>query len=387
MRRSWRRSPRTTKAQPQKSTKCTTSSWYTVIFVPFVVASCSSCSSWFSCALCSSCSLWFPDHVHRGPEIRRLQRRGRHADPAGRRSRDADAARRPGRRRGRVGDGRHHRRAARARQAGVAEPRPPRAGHAADRRRADLDGAAVDGDSRTGRRRDQLHRQPVRHHHQRSPRRRPHHRGPAVPRPGRARARQDRRHRRLSGRLLPARGHHARARRQRHHRRRDGGGAGRRVLRDLLRRRRRLHGRSAGRAGGAPHRHAVVRRDAGARRIGRQGPECAGGRIRQAGRDRHLRARHQLAASRRPTRRSTAPSSAATRRGRRAPSSAWPASATCSCWKPTWRDGPTVFTRAAGDLPKLDAGSGTDSRCTSCSHFSTSTPSPASRCIKAATDG
>ena len=69
-------------------------------------------------------------------------------------------------------------------------------------------------------------------------------------------------------------------------------------LRDLLGRRRRLHGGSACRAGGAPHRHAVVRRDAGARRIRRQGLECAGGRIREAGRNRHLRTRHQLVASR-----------------------------------------------------------------------------------------
>ena len=42
---------------------------------------------------------------------------------------------------------------------------------------------------RTGRRRDQLYRQPVRDHHQRSPRRRADHRGAAVPRPGRTRAR------------------------------------------------------------------------------------------------------------------------------------------------------------------------------------------------------
>ena len=75
---------------------------------------------------------------------------------------------------------------------------------------------------------DQLHRQPVGHHHQRSPRRRAHHRGASVPRPGRARARQDRRHRRLSGRVVPPRGDDARPRRQRHDRGRDGGRARRR---------------------------------------------------------------------------------------------------------------------------------------------------------------
>ena len=92
---------------------------------------------------------------------------------------------------------------------------------------------------------DQLHRQPVGHHHQRSPRRRAHHRGAAVPRAGRAGARQDRRHRRLPGRVVPARGDDARPRRQRHDRGRDGGGARRGILRNLLGRRRRLHRRSA----------------------------------------------------------------------------------------------------------------------------------------------
>ena len=73
-------------------------------------------------------------HVHRRPEVRRQQRRGRRAHSSGRRARDANEGAGPRRRRGRVGDGRHDRRAARAGQAGVAEPRPPRARHAADRR-------------------------------------------------------------------------------------------------------------------------------------------------------------------------------------------------------------------------------------------------------------
>ena len=91
--------------------------------------------------------------------------------------------------------------------------------------RAHLDGAALDGHPRAGRRRHQLHRQPVRHHHQRSPRRRAHHRGAAVPRPGRARARQDRR-RSPAIRACPTDGSDdARPRRQRYDRRRDGGGA------------------------------------------------------------------------------------------------------------------------------------------------------------------
>ena len=145
------------------------------------------------------------------PEVRRQQRRRRPEAPARRRARDAHPRAGPRRRRGRLGDGRHHRRSARHGEAGLRQPRSPRARHAALRRRAHLDGAALDGDPRAGRRRHQLHRQPVRHHHQRPPRRRAHHRGAPVPRAGRARARQDRRHRRLPGRLLQEGGHDARA--------------------------------------------------------------------------------------------------------------------------------------------------------------------------------
>ena len=131
-----------------------------------------------------------------------------------------------------------------------AEPRSPRARHAADRGRAHLDGAAVDRHPRIGWRRHQLYRQPVRHHHQRSPCRRAHHRSAAVSRPGRARARQDRRRRGLPGRVVPPRGDDARPRRQRYDRCRDGGCARCGVLRNLLGRRWRLLRRSARRTGG-----------------------------------------------------------------------------------------------------------------------------------------
>ena len=73
------------------------------------------------------------------------------------------------------------------------------------------------------------------------------------------------------------------------------------------------------------HRHAVVRGNAGARRVGREGPERAGGRIRERERDRDLRARDQRRRCPAPIRRPTARWSAAIRRGCRAPSSASPA--------------------------------------------------------------
>ena len=62
-----------------------------------------------------------------------------------------------------------------------------------------------------------------------------------------------------------------------------------------------------------PDRHALVRRDAGAGRSGRQGAERAGGRVREGERDRHLRARDGVAAARRRSVR---------RRHRRPPASA-----------------------------------------------------------------
>ena len=78
------------------------------------------------------------------------------------------------------------------------------------------------------------------------------------------------------------------------------------------------------------HRHAVVRGDAGARRVGRQGAQRAGGRVREGTRHRDLRARHQLAAARRRSRPPTARSSGVIRRGSRARSSASPANGMCS---------------------------------------------------------
>ena len=63
----------------------------------------------------------------------------------------------PGLRR-RLGDGRHDRRAARRSRRRSPSPAPARARHAAHRGRADLDGAALDGDHRPGPRRDLVHR-------------------------------------------------------------------------------------------------------------------------------------------------------------------------------------------------------------------------------------
>ena len=92
---------------------------------------------------------------------------------------------RPRGRRGRVGDGRHHRRADRPRPAGHPAARRPRARHAAHRRRADLDGAAGHGDRQPRPRGPVLHRQPGRRHHRLRPRQGPHHRRHAGPDPRR----------------------------------------------------------------------------------------------------------------------------------------------------------------------------------------------------------
>ena len=62
-----------------------------------------------------------------------------------------------------------------------------RARHARLDRRARDDGAALDRDPRARARRDQLHREPVRHPHQRPALRRAHHRGAPASHPGRAR--------------------------------------------------------------------------------------------------------------------------------------------------------------------------------------------------------
>ena len=67
---------------------------------------------------------------------------------------------------------------------------------------------------------------------------------------------------------------------------------GRRGLRDLQRRRRRLLRRPARRARGAAPLRDLLRGDAGARGGGGEGPERAGGRVREGARHRDLRARH-----------------------------------------------------------------------------------------------
>ena len=69
------------------------------------------------------------------------------------------------RRRGRLRDGRHHRRAARPRRAGDAAAAAARARHAAHRRRADLDGAAGDGDRPARPQGAVVHRLPGRRDH------------------------------------------------------------------------------------------------------------------------------------------------------------------------------------------------------------------------------
>ena len=60
------------------------------------------------------------------------------------------------------------------------------------------------------------------------------------------------------------------------------------------------------------HRHAVLRRDAGAGRVGREGPERAGGRVREGEGHRDLRARDRRRRCPAPIRRPTAPSSGST---------------------------------------------------------------------------
>ena len=221
---------------------------------------------------------------------------------------------RPRRRRRRLGDGRHDRRAARARPQGQREPLAARAGHAPLRRRAHLDGPPLDGARGARGAGGQLHRLAVGDHHERRPRERAHHRGAPVPRAGRAGARARRDRRRLPGRLVQARGHDARARRLRHDGRRARRGARGRGVRDLQRRGRRLLRRPAGRARGAAARRDLVRGDAGARRGRGAGAERAGRRVREGARDRDLRPRHPR--RRRRDRRAPPPAACAGPRGR-----------------------------------------------------------------------
>ena len=92
----------------------------------------------------------------------------------------------------------------------------------------------------------------------------------------RARRRRDRDRRRLPGRSPGHQGHHhARPRRLRHHGGRAGRGARRRGLRDLHRRRRRLHRRPADRADRPADPADLLRGDAGDGGVRREGPAPA----------------------------------------------------------------------------------------------------------------
>ena len=134
-------------------------------------------------------------------------------------------------------------------------PVPPAARdrHAADGRRAHLQGAGRDGDRFAGRAGpsftgSQAGVITTRHARQREDHRR--HTGPGAGRAGRGPRRAGRR---LPGRQPGHQGrHHAGPRRLGHHRGRAGRGAERRRLRDLHRRRRHLHRRPAHRAQRAP---------------------------------------------------------------------------------------------------------------------------------------
>ena len=98
-------------------------------------------------------------------------------------------------------------------------PAAARARHAADRRRAHLDGAAGDGRRQPRPRGAVVHRQPGRRHHRRPPRQGQDHRRHARPHRGGARRGRDRDRRRLPGRQPGHQGHHhAGPRRLRHHR-------------------------------------------------------------------------------------------------------------------------------------------------------------------------
>ena len=161
-------------------------------------------------------------------EVRRILRRQRRAHQAGRRAH----RRRPQgrRRRGRRGlrDGRHHRRAARPRPPGQPAAARPRAGHAAHRRRAHLDGAAGDGDPQPRLRGPLVHRLAGRRDHHLVARQGADHRRDPGPAADGARRGRDRDRGRLPGRRPGHQGHHhAGPRRLGHHR----GRAGRRAAR------------------------------------------------------------------------------------------------------------------------------------------------------------
>ena len=218
-------------------------------------------------------------------EVRRLVGRRRRADQARGRT---DRRRTQGRRRrggGRVGDGRHHRRTARPRPPGQPAAARARAGHAAHRGRADLDGAAGDGDPQPG-----LEARSYTGSQAGVITTSSHGRARIIDvTPGRLKAALD------EGAVAIVAGFQGVAQdtkdittlgrgRLRHH----GGRPGRRAeggrLRDLHRRGRRLHRRPADRAQRPADHQDHLRGDARARRLRRQGAAPAQRRVRPAGR-------------------------------------------------------------------------------------------------------
>ena len=214
----------------------------------------------------------FPGRERHRPEVRRHVGCGPRRDQARRASRLRDRpGGEPGLRR-RLGDGRHDRPARRPRTAGVEQPGSARARHAADRRRAHLGRARLDGDQRPRPQRRLVHRLAGRDRDRHEPRQGAHRRDAARPRARGARRGPDRDRGRLPGRLDRQGRDHARPRRLRHDRRRARGRARRRRLRDLHRRRRRVHGRPAHLPERAQAVVRLVRGDARARR--RQARAC-----------------------------------------------------------------------------------------------------------------
>ena len=138
-------------------------------------------------------------------------------------------------------------RAARGGARDLRAPRPPRDGHAALDRRADLLRALRDGDQRPRPPRDLADRLAGGDRHRLLPHQGADHRRARRPHPPGARGGLDRAGRRLPGRLhRQPRRDHARPRRLGHDRGRARRRPRRRGLRDLHRRRRRLHRRSRG---------------------------------------------------------------------------------------------------------------------------------------------
>ena len=209
-------------------------------------------------------------------EVRRIlgRRRRRHQARGAAHRGDAQGRRFGGR--GGLRHGRHHRRAAGPGQPGEPAAAGPRARHAADRRGADLDGAAGHGHREPRPGGPLVHRLAGRRDHRLGARQGPHHRRDARPDPARPRRRRDPDRGRLPGRVAGHQGHHhARPGRLGHHR----GGAGRRArrrrVRDLHRRGRRLHRRPADRAQRPAHPADQLRGNAGDGGVRGQGPDAA----------------------------------------------------------------------------------------------------------------